>query len=120
MKFVLDVHISYKVRDFLIRRYSCKAIHVNDILNSFYSSDFEISNYADQNGCIVITKDVDFKNSHLLKKTPAKLIRICLGNISNKDLIFLLTKYWPKLTQVNIDYAVFYCELSLDGLTLIA
>ena len=38
------------------------------------------------------TKDEDFKNSHLVKSKPAKLIRITLGNISNKDLVEIFDK----------------------------
>jgi predicted nuclease of predicted toxin-antitoxin system len=36
---------------------------------------------------VVITKDIDFLNSHVLKSMPEKLILVKAGNIQNKQLI---------------------------------
>lgn len=84
MVFLCDMHISIKVVKFIERKgYRC--IHVNTILDSWFSKDEDISNYVDKNEIILISKGVDFKNSHFLKKSPKKLIKINLGNISNKD-----------------------------------
>jgi predicted nuclease of predicted toxin-antitoxin system len=38
-------------------------------------------------GGIVISKDVDFLESNILKSSPRKLILVRVGNISNKQLI---------------------------------
>lgn len=86
MKFLLDVHISFKIKSFLIQECHCDAIHVNDILNGFYSTDNQISSYADENGLTVVTKDIDFRNTFFLRRIPGRIIRICLGNISNQEL----------------------------------
>ena len=86
MKFLCDVHISIKLVKYLIsKNYDC--IHVNTILEKWHTKDRDIANYADQNGLILITKDGDFRDSHYLKNTPNKLVKINLGNISNTDLI---------------------------------
>jgi len=69
MKILCDVPISFKLFTFLRSR-KIEATHVNTILNSFYSADKAIAAYADHYDMIVITKDVDFRNSYFIKKTP--------------------------------------------------
>jgi predicted nuclease of predicted toxin-antitoxin system len=86
MKFLCDVHISYKLVKHL-RLLGFEVIHVNEILDKWITSDSKICNFADQNDLVVITKDSDFRNSFYIKKSPKKLIKINLGNISNQELI---------------------------------
>ena len=88
MKFLLDVHISYKLANYLIRS-GHEAVHVNSLPKKWYTTDSDICSYANENDLIVITKDLDFRNSFFLSQTPRKLIRIALGNISNNQLIDL-------------------------------
>lgn len=89
MKVLCEVHISFKVCKFLNEN-GFYAIHINDILDKSETKDSENCNYANANDFIVITKDIDFKNSFLLNQTPQKLIKINLGNISNLELIKIL------------------------------
>jgi predicted nuclease of predicted toxin-antitoxin system len=63
------------------------AFHVNSLPDKWYTKDNYISKYADLNDFILITKDADFRNSYFIKKTPKKLIKVNLGNISNAALI---------------------------------
>jgi len=90
MKFLCDVHISFKLVAYL-KSLGFDAIHVNEILNKSETKDSEICKYADEADFIVITKDTDFRDSYFIKRTPKKLIKINLGNIPNQDLkvIFL-------------------------------
>ena len=67
-------------------------VHVNNILNKWHTKNQEISTYADDNDLVVISKDADFRNSHFLKNSPKKLIKINLGNIPNQELINIFTK----------------------------
>ena len=55
-------------------------------LSSQPIQNINIANYADQNGLILIAKDADFRDSHYLKKTPKRLVKINLGNISKSRL----------------------------------
>ncbi len=100
MKFLCDVHISYKVCKFL-EKYGHKAIHVNNILDKWFTEDSAICEYADQNDCIVITKDEDFRATFLLKKKPKKLVRIILGNISNKTLTETILSCLPTIEKLS-------------------
>ena len=89
MKFLCDVHISFKVVRFLESR-GFSAVHVNNILEGDSTSDQAISKFADENDLIVLTKDGDFRNSHFISQSPLKLIKVSLGNISTKKLIAIL------------------------------
>jgi predicted nuclease of predicted toxin-antitoxin system len=91
MHFLCDVHISYKIANFL-KSEGHEVTHVNSILEKWHTKDKDISSYADDNDLIVFTKDSDFKESYYLKKSPKKLIKVNLGNISNAELIHVLSE----------------------------
>ena len=57
-------------------------IHINTVLDKWFTTDSIIAKFFDLNDFIVIPKDFDFKNSFLIKKTPRKLTKINLGNTS--------------------------------------
>lgn len=38
----------------------------------------------------MVTKDADFRNSHLLRGSPARLLIVATGNIRNDDLLNLV------------------------------
>lgn len=95
-KVLCDVHISYKVVRFFESN-GHEAVHINDILEGYYTKDSEISRYADENGFTVMTKDADFKNSHLLENSPSRLLKISLGNIPTKRLIEILDANLDKI-----------------------
>lgn len=69
MKFLCDVHISYKLVNHH-RVLGFTVIHVNEMLNNWFTSDSMISKFADENDLIVITKDSDFRNSFYIKRSP--------------------------------------------------
>ena len=100
MKFLCDVHIPYSLSKHL-EELGHESIHVNFILDKWYTKDSKIAEYADQNEYVLISKDIDFKNSHLLKNSPRKLIRIELGNIPNKKLLELFTGYIKKIEAIQ-------------------
>ena len=74
MNFLIDVHLPISLSKFLHRQTGCTSIHVNQILQKWFTTDKEICRYADENNFVVITKDADFKNSHFINKTPKKVI----------------------------------------------
>jgi len=102
MKFICDVHISYKLVRHL-KHLGFETLHVNDLLNKWYTHDHEISAFADLHDLILITKDYDFKNSFFVNKTPRKLIKINLGNISNQNLIKLISENIDAIQKLNTE-----------------
>jgi len=89
IKILCDVHIAFKVVKFFEDN-GHEAVHVNNILEGFKTKDSAISDYANLHGFTVLTKDIDFKNSHFVQGKPNKLLRIALGNIPTKRLIEIL------------------------------
>jgi predicted nuclease of predicted toxin-antitoxin system len=100
MKFLCDVHISFKLVNH-IRSLGYDVLHVNELPNRWYSTDKEIANFADEHDCILISKDIDFKNSFLINQSPRKLIKINMGNLSNQTLIRLVSENLPFIEVLN-------------------
>ena len=117
MKFLCDVHISYKFVRHLITL-GFEAIHINDILNKSKTKDSDICLYADRNDYVVITKDSDFRNSFLVKHTPKKLIKINLGNISNIDLQSIFSNNIQSIAKLS-GREYFLVEIDPDNINLI-
>ena len=118
MKAICDVHISYKLLRFL-QKQKVDVIHVNDILKKWNTSDSEISQYADENKLIVITKDADFRNRFFLQKKPQRLIKISLGNISNEELISLFDKNLDRIKTIYQNHSSFYVEMAQSCISVI-
>jgi predicted nuclease of predicted toxin-antitoxin system len=116
MKILADVHIPYQLVKFL-NKTNIEAVHVNRILDKWYTKDSDICRYADENDYVVVTKDIDFKNSHFLKNTPKKLIKINLGNINNQALIEIFEKYLDVL-QEAFETDTCYVEIHKDNLVI--
>lgn len=114
MRFLCDVHVSFKLVKFLTsKNYEC--IHVNSILDKWFTKDEAIAKYSDQNDLILITKDADFRDSYYLNNTPKKLIKINLGNISNSDLILIIENNLSKIEKLNVT-ETFILEIDKDSL----
>ena len=116
MKFLCDVHLPIKPCKFLVGE-GHEAIHVNQILKGSLTPDGDISYYADQRDCIVITEDADFRISYFLRKTPRKLVRICLGNLPNHELLLLINSQLSALEELN-KTGGFYLEISRDSVAI--
>jgi predicted nuclease of predicted toxin-antitoxin system len=117
MKILCDVHIPYKLVNFL-RNQGIEAVHVNRILAKWYTKDSDICQYADNNDYVVVTKDVDFRNSHFVKGSPRKLLRVNLGNISNQELIQIVGDNLKVLTG-NFATGTCYVEINRHQMMLV-
>lgn len=69
------------------------AVHVKSLPRGGDTSDAEVAAFADREARIVVTKDVDFANSHLLRGTPRRLLHVRTGNIKNTDLLGLFVQF---------------------------
>lgn len=106
MKFLCDVHLPKRLITFFTKQ-SIEAIHGSEILDGWRTSDKDFCEYADKNDFIFIIKDNDFRNSHILKNTPLKLIKINLGNMSNDNLISIFSENLELLLHILKDKSVF-------------
>ncbi|MFI5159393.1 MAG: DUF5615 family PIN-like protein [Sphingobacteriales bacterium] len=83
----------------------------------WHTTDTAICKYADEHNLVVVTKDGDFKNSHFINRTPKKVIRITLGNVSNEYLIRLFTRHLSLITHLaNKDE--FYIEVGEEQIAI--
>ncbi|MFB1487127.1 MULTISPECIES: DUF5615 family PIN-like protein [unclassified Thiocapsa] len=89
MKVLWDVHMPYGLVNQLRQR-GVDATHVNRILDGSETKDAAVAASADAHGMVLITKDSDFRDSHFLTGTPARLVRVTLGNLPNTALLALL------------------------------
>jgi len=78
--------------------------------------DSEIQKIRLKEGFILITKDRDFLDSHLLRKIPSKLLLISTGNISNRILLDILKQNWQTIQGLFEENNL----LELDNAELIA
>jgi predicted nuclease of predicted toxin-antitoxin system len=111
MKFLCDVHISIKLAKHLNNQ-GFECIHINTILDKWFTSDSAIAKYSDTNNLTLITKDFDFKNSFLVNKTPKKLIKINLGNISNTKLIEIFNRFLSEIETIDKNNSQYMIEIA--------
>lgn len=114
MRVLCDVHLPYRLVNQLRER-GIDATHVNRILDGSETKDAAVAGFADANGMILITKDSDFRDSHYLSGTPARLIRVTLGNLSNNALLALFDEHWEAMAQIFVDCPR-YVELGRAGI----
>ncbi len=86
MKFLLDAQLPARLAGHL-NDAGHDALHTLDLPEQNRTTDAEVARVADAHGRIVVSKDSDFRDSHLLNGTPARLLVVSTGNITNRDLI---------------------------------
>jgi predicted nuclease of predicted toxin-antitoxin system len=87
----IDANLPPQTVEWLKDTFNVQAEHVFS-MNLLSAEDHEIFQLAkiSKNNIIVVTKDEDFIELVLKKKTPPKIIWITAGNLSNKQLKSLL------------------------------
>ncbi|TAK50445.1 MAG: hypothetical protein EPO28_00320 [Saprospiraceae bacterium] len=99
MKFLVDAQLPYRLVKFLKAK-GYDAIHTDDMPDKERTSDSEIRTRAKADQRIVISKDKDFYDSHLLKKEPAQLLILTTGNIVNHHLLALFEGNWGEIEDM--------------------
>ena len=98
----------------MLRSLGCDAVHTLDLPAGNRTPDHEICVVADRDERIVVTKDRDFRNSHLLLGRPRLLLHVTTGNITNADLLALIVR---SVGEIERAFEVGdYVELSAEGL----
>lgn len=88
MKFLVDAQLPVRLAQ-RIAAAGHDALHTSDLPGGNRTTDAELAARADADDRVVITKDHDFRASHLLRSTPRHLLLVSTGNISNNDLLAL-------------------------------
>ena len=98
MNFLVDAQLPRRMTAWLTAA-GCDAIHTLDLPDANRTTDEQINNVADREQRVVVTKDADFVDSHVLRGRPARLLLISTGNISNRDLEALLVPLIPDIVR---------------------
>jgi predicted nuclease of predicted toxin-antitoxin system len=80
------------------------------------STDSQIAQHADTESRVVVTKDQDFRDGHLLGQSPRRLLVVATGNITNDALLSLFELHLDAIVS-GLREADFV-ELSQDALAL--
>ena len=114
MKLIVDAQLPAKLCE-ILTQLGLVSMHVDELPNEDETADMEITNFADCESLIVVTKDFDFYHSHMTLGKPKKLFLITTGNLKNKQL-FNLFRNNALLIKNALDRSTFI-ELSNEGIT---
>ena len=94
----------------------CDAIHTFDLPQVNRTTDEQIKELSEREQRVVVTKDADFVDSHLLHRRPAQLLLFSTGNISNRDLEALMVPLIPDVIREFQSYD--FLELGRAGILI--
>lgn len=98
MKFLIDAQLPRRLAGWLVA-VGCDAVHTLDLSDGNRTTDTQINDLAEREQRVVVTKDSDFVDSHLLHARPARLLLVSTGNISNRDLEALFVPLIPDILR---------------------
>jgi predicted nuclease of predicted toxin-antitoxin system len=90
------------------------SIHTTALPKDNRTHDNQLAALADAEDRVLVTKDRDFRDSHLLKRTPRRLLVVTTGNITNTDLLALVKANLEAIVTSFDDAA--FVELGPDRL----
>jgi len=99
VKFLVDAQLPYGIALFL-RDKGFDVLHTNDLPEKERTPDSQIRRISVSENRIVITKDYDFLDSHILMKIPEKLLIVSTGNIKNRQLFDLWRSNWRLIVHL--------------------
>jgi predicted nuclease of predicted toxin-antitoxin system len=95
---------------------ACDAVHTLDLPDKNRTTDQQMLALADREQRVIVTKDADFVDSHILHARPAKLLLISTGNISNRQLEALVVPLIGDIIREFQTHA--FLELDRSGLVV--
>ena len=115
MRFLIDAQLPARLAEFL-NRAGHDALHTIRLPDGDRSTDSQIAERADTEERVVVTKDQDFRDAHLLARSPRQLLVVATGNITNDALLSLFELHLDAIVSA-LDEADFV-ELTKDALAL--
>jgi predicted nuclease of predicted toxin-antitoxin system len=96
VKFLVDAQLPRRLA-YLLREAQHDAVHTSELPNGNATSDAELCDICRREQRVLVTKDLDFTDSFLLKREPPLLLLIGTGNINNRDLEALFRSRLPDI-----------------------
>jgi predicted nuclease of predicted toxin-antitoxin system len=113
VKFVVDAQLPAKLSR-LLTDAGHDSVHTSQLLEGNRIPDATLADLADDEDRVLITKDRDFRNSHLLRRTPRRLLTVSTGNIANTELLALFAENLDTVVDELVEAD--YVELDSNGL----
>ena len=98
MKFLVDAQLPRRLAR-LLATANQDCIHTLDLPRRNRTPDDELLEICARDDRILISKDLEFADSFLLKRQPARLLLISTGNITNNELESLFSKHLSKIIE---------------------
>ncbi len=102
MRLLVDAQLPVRLVPMLIEL-GHDVVHTSELPNGNRTADPEITRIAEVQDRIVVTKDRDFVDGHLLSGAPRRLLLVSTGNIRNDDLMDLFAAYSDALASAFDD-----------------
>ena len=115
MRFLVDAQLPIRLAR-LLQDAGHDVVHTSELPSGNITPDTAISSLEDEAERVVVTKDRDFRDSHLLSGTPRRLLIVSTGNISNNDLMELVHAHLDQIITALHDAR--YVELANDRLLI--
>ncbi len=103
MKFLIDANLPFKLASSLKEK-GYDVIHTDDLPDKEKTKDKEIREVSTEQNRVIITKDSDFLDSHIINGIPSKLLLVSTGNIINKSLIQLFDVHFESIVDLFNSY----------------
>ncbi len=97
MKFLVDAQLPARLARFL-NDVGHDALHTLELPDGNRTTDVRIAEVAGGEGRVIVTKDRDFRDGHLLVDSPHRLLVVTTGNVTNAALLALF--------EANLDVIV--------------
>ena len=115
MKFLVDAQLPRRLTR-LLGAENHDAIHTLDLLRRNLTADDEILEVCARQARVLVTKDLEFADSFLLRHEPQRLLLVSTGNITNDELETLFAVNLSKIVEAFDSYA--FVELDRSGLSV--
>ncbi len=115
MKLLVDAQLPRRLANWL-NEAGYDALHTLDLPLANLTADSEVIARADQDDRIVVTKDDDFVQSFLIHGKPRRLLLISTGNISNNELLALISRNMDAIARAFESGA--YVEIGRESLVV--
>lgn len=98
MRFLVDAQLPLRLAR-LLASVGHDVVHSSELADGNRTSDRVLTELADHEDRIVVSKDRDFEISHLLSRRPRRLLLVTTGNVSNGELLELFAQNLALLDQ---------------------
>ena len=113
--FLIDQQLPQALATFLdVRGHQSR--HIKDYPGGTTMRDRDIARLADAEQRFVVTKDDDFRVTHLLGLPPRRLLHVTCGNITTRDLLALFDQHWAALDDAIASCT--YVEVNRRGVVI--